>query len=60
MLKSRAARPTSRCFHQLCLLKDYIKSLPFEAARAAVAASVTLQDETLKQLLVGMPRCLLD
>src|SRR6218665_3762389 len=36
------------------------QSLPFEAARAAVAAFVTLQVDRWNSLLVGSPKCLLD
>src|SRR6218665_502555 len=42
-MKDHVARTVSRCFRQLRLLKGCIKSLPFEAARAAVAAFVTSQ-----------------
>src|SRR6218665_1085559 len=42
-MKDHVARTVSSCFRQLRLLKGCIKSLPFEAARAAVAAFVTSQ-----------------
>src|SRR6218665_976442 len=42
-MKVHVARTVSHCFRQLRLLKGCIKSLPFEAARAAVAAFVTSQ-----------------
>src|SRR6218665_1589019 len=48
------------CFRQLRLLKGCIKSLPFEAARAAVAAFVTSQVDRCNSLLVGAPKRLLD
>src|SRR6218665_2912728 len=37
-MKDHVARTVSRCFRQLRLLKVCIKSLPFEAARAAVCS----------------------
>src|SRR6218665_1380429 len=49
--KGHVARTVSRCFHQLRLLKGCIKSLPFEAARAAVAAFVTSQVDRYNSLL---------
>src|SRR6218665_1148386 len=60
MLRSPNARTVSRCFRQLRLLKGCIKSLPFEAARAAVAAFVTSQVDRYNSLLVGAPKYLLD
>src|SRR6218665_1577049 len=59
-MKDNVARAVSRCFHQLRLLKGCIKSLPFEAARAAVAAFVTSQVDRYNSLLVGAPKYLLD
>src|SRR6218665_1865829 len=59
-MKDHVARTVSGCFHQLCLLKGCIKSLPFEAARAAVAAFVTSQVDRYNSLLVGAPKYLLD
>src|SRR6218665_1490904 len=53
-------RTVSRCFRQLRLLKGCIKSMPFEAARAAVAAFVTSQVDRCNSLLVGAPKRLLD
>src|SRR6218665_2279646 len=59
-MKVHVARTVSRCFRQLRLLKGCIKSLPFEAARAAVAASVTSQVDRNNSLLIGAPKYLLD
>jgi len=59
-MKDHVARTVSRCFRQLRLLKGCIKSLPFEAARAAVAAFVTSQVDRCNSLLVGAPKRLLD
>src|SRR6218665_1001568 len=59
-MKDHVARTVSRCFRQLRLLKGCIKSLPFEAARAAVAAFVTSQVDRCNSLLVGAPKYLLD
>src|SRR6218665_2144564 len=59
-MKDHVARTVSRCFRQLHLLKGCIKSLPFEAARAAVAAFVTSQVDRCNCLLVGAPKYLLD
>src|SRR6218665_1575501 len=42
-MKDHVARTFSHCFHQLRLLKGCIKSLSFEAARAAGAAVLTSQ-----------------
>ena len=55
-MKDHVARTVSRCFRQLRLLKGCIKSMPFEAARAAVAAFVT----SLEQSAGRAPKCLLD
>src|SRR6218665_622299 len=59
-MKDHVARTVSRCFCQLRLLKGCIKSLPFEAARAAVAAFITSQVDRNNSLLVGGPKYLLD
>ena len=59
-MKDHVARTVSCCFRQLRLLKGCIKSLPFEAARAAVAAFVTSQVDRYNSLLVGAPKYLLD
>src|SRR6218665_3716493 len=59
-MKARVARTVSRCFRPLRLLKGCIKSLPFKAVRAAVAAFLTSQVDRWNSLLVGMPKCLLD
>ena len=59
-MKDHVARTVSRCFRQLRLLEGCIKSLPFEAARAAVAAFVTSQVDCYNSLLVGAPKYLLD
>src|SRR6218665_1898070 len=59
-MKDHVAQTGRRCFRQLCLLKGCIKSLPFEAARAAVAAFVTSQVDRYNSLLVGTPKYLLD
>src|SRR6218665_417397 len=59
-MKDHVARTVSRCFRQLRLLKCCIKSLPFEAARAAVAAFVTSHVDRYNSLLVGAPKYLLD
>src|SRR6218665_833454 len=59
-MKVHVARTVSHCFHQLRLLKGCIKSLPFEAARVAVAAFVTSQVDRYNSLLVGAPKYLLD
>src|SRR6218665_2304114 len=59
-MKNHVARTVSHCFHHLRLLKGCIKSLPFEAARAAVAAFVTSQVDRCNSLLVGASKCLLD
>src|SRR6218665_1466806 len=59
-MKDHVGRTVSRCFRQLRLLKGCIKSLPFEAARAAVAAFVTSQVDRYNSLLVGAPKYLLD
>src|SRR6218665_3627788 len=59
-MKDHVARTVSRCFRQIRLLKGCIKSLPFKAARAAVAAFVTSQVDRWNSLLVGVPKCLLD
>src|SRR5688572_6474258 len=48
------------CFRQLRLIRSCIKSLPFEAARAAVAAFVISQVDRCNSLLAGAPACLLD
>src|SRR6218665_2888664 len=58
-MKVHVARTVSRCFRQLRLLKGCIKSLRFEAARAAVAAFVTSQVDRSNSLLVGAPKYLL-
>src|SRR6218665_3131963 len=58
--KVHVARTVSRFFRQLRLLKGCIKSLPFEAARAAVAAFVTSHVDRYNSLLVGAPKYLLD
>src|SRR6218665_1928551 len=55
-MKVHVARTVSRCFRQLRLLKRCIKSLPFEAARAAVGAFVTSQVDRYNSLLVGAPK----
>src|SRR6218665_1218075 len=55
-MKDHVARTVSRCFRlQLRLLKGCIKSLPFEAARVAIAAFVTSQVDRYNSLLVGAP-----
>ena len=60
-MKDYMAQTASRYFHQLCLLKDCIKSLPFKAARAAVAAFFfTSQVDHYNSLLVGTLKCLVD
>src|SRR6218665_299583 len=59
-MTDHVARTVSRCFRQLRLLKGCIKSLPFEAPRAAVAAFVTSQVDRYNSLLVGAPKYLLD
>src|SRR6218665_3911047 len=59
-MKDHVARTVSRCFRQLRLLKGCIKSLPSEAARAAVAAFVASQVDRCNSLLVGAPKRLLD
>src|SRR6218665_2349833 len=59
-MKDHVVRTVSRCFRQLRLLKGCIKSLPFEAARTAVAALVTSKVDRWNSLLVGAPKCLLD
>src|SRR6218665_3517766 len=59
-MKDHMAWTVSRCFRQLRLLKGCIKSLPFEAARAAVAAFVTSQVDRCNSLLVDAPKHLLD
>src|SRR6218665_525624 len=59
-MRDHVARTVSRCFLQFRLLKGCIKSLPFKAARAAVAAFVTSQVDRWNSLLVGAPKCLLD
>src|SRR6218665_2966595 len=59
-MKDHVARTVSHCFHQLRLQKGCIKSLPFDAARAAVAAFVTSQVDRYNSLLVGAPKDLLD
>src|SRR6218665_1059346 len=60
-MKDHVDRTVSHCFRQLCLLKGCIKSLPFEAARAAVAAFLTSsQVDRCNSLLVGAPKRLLD
>ena len=51
------------CFRQLRLItviRSCIKSLPFEAARAAVAAFVSSQVDRCNSLLAGAPGYLLD
>ena len=48
------------CFRQLRLIRSCIKSLPFEAARAAIAAFVTSRVDSCNSLLAGAPACLLD
>jgi len=50
----------SRCFRQLRLIKSCIRSLPFEAAKVAVACLVITQVARCNSLLVGTPKCLLD
>src|SRR6218665_1430919 len=55
-MKDHVARAVIRCFRELRLLKGCIKSLPFEAARAAVAAFVTSQVDRYNSLLVGAPK----
>ena len=59
-MKDHVARTVSRCFRQPRLLKGCIKSLPFEAARAAVAAFVTSQVDRWNSLPIGAPKCHLD
>ena len=59
-MKDHVARTVSRSFRQLRLLQGCIKSQPFEAARAAVAALVTSQVDRWNSVLVGAPKCLLD
>src|SRR6218665_1909409 len=59
-MKNHVARTVSHCFHHLRLLKGCIKSLPFEAVRAAFAAFVTSQVDSWSSLLVGSSKCLLD
>src|SRR6218665_916290 len=60
-MKVHVARTVNRCFRQLRLLKGCIKSLPFEAVRAVVAAFVTSrQVDCYNSLLVGAPKYLLD
>jgi Reverse transcriptase (RNA-dependent DNA polymerase) len=48
------------CFRQLRLIRSCIKSLPFEAAKSAVAAFVTCKVDGCNSLLAGAPQCLLD
>ena len=48
------------CFRQLRLIRSCIKSLPFEAARAAIDAYVTSKVDKCNSLLAGAPGCLLD
>src|SRR6218665_1122886 len=48
------------CFRQLRLIRSCIKSLPLVAAKAAVAAFVTLRVDRYNSLLAGAPACLLD
>src|SRR6218665_1731789 len=59
-MKVHVARTVSRCFRQLRLLKGCIKSLAFEAARAAVAAFITSLVDRYNSLLVGAHKYLLD
>src|SRR6218665_3745473 len=59
-MEDHVARTVSGCFRQLRLLKGCIKYLPFEAARAAVAAFVTSQVDRYNSLLVGASKYLLD
>ena len=59
-MRGHVARTVGCCFRQLRLLRGCIRSLPFEAARAAVAAFVTSQVDRCNSLLVGTPKCLLD
>src|SRR6218665_2070411 len=42
-MKVQVARTVSRCFRQLRLLKGCIKSMPFEASRAALSTFLTSQ-----------------
>src|SRR6218665_1063787 len=50
----------SRCFCKLRLIKSCIRSLPFQAAKTAVACFVITQVDRCNSLLVGAPKCLLD
>src|SRR5678815_4673079 len=59
-MRSHVVRIVGCCFCQLRLRRGCIRSLPFEAARAAVAAFVTSQVDRCNSLLVGAPKCLLD
>src|SRR6218665_4152470 len=59
-MKDHVARTVSRFFRQLRLIKGCIKSLPFEAGRAAVAAFFTSQVDCYNSLLVGAPKYLVD
>src|SRR6218665_1039063 len=43
----------SRCFHQLRLIKSCIRSLPFEAAKTAVACFVLTQVDRCNSLLAS-------
>src|SRR6218665_1382165 len=50
----------SSCFRQLRLIKSCILSLPFQAAKTAVACFVISQVDRCNSLLAGAPKCLLD
>jgi hypothetical protein len=57
-MRRHVARTVGCCFRQLRLLRGCIRSLPFEAAKAA--AFVTSQVDRCNSLLAGSPKCLLD
>jgi len=59
-MRRHVAWTVGSCFRQLRLIRSCIKSLPFEAARAAVAAFVASKVDRCNGLLAGAPACLLD
>ena len=59
-MKTHVNTTVGRCFRQLRLIRSCLKSLPFEAARTAVACFVLSRVDYCNSLLAGAPKYLMD
>src|SRR6218665_2559429 len=59
-MTGHARQLVSRCFRPLRLIKNCMRSLPFEAAKSAVVSFVITQVDRCNRLLASAPKRLLD